>query len=180
MIPTVRPRRGAGPLAVMGLLFSGSLAMASDPPLSDQLVDLGKQALAQGRKADAAQFARQALRLDPQSDTAGRLLSDLGVTRVAMQEPGGGAPPPPPAPGIESPATAATIEAGAEAERVRTQQLSTDIRDRQQRARDLLNAGQPGPALDLLRLGINALQTAEGVPDEVRNQLRRELQTQIQ
>jgi hypothetical protein len=165
---------------MLGLLLGGSLSLASDPSLSDQLVDLGRQAIAQGRKPEAASFAQQALRLDPQNEAAGRMLSDLGVTRVAMQEPGGSAAPPPPAPGDDQPETSATIEAGAQAERVRTQQLTNDIRDRQERARQLLNQGQATAALDLLRLGINALGTSEGVPDEVRNQLRRELQTQIQ
>jgi tetratricopeptide (TPR) repeat protein len=160
-------------------MTAGGAVAADETPLSQQLIGLGREALAQGDPGQAAGFLRKALELDPANQAARDLLGDAAVVRVARQE-----NPPPPQPGTgaaatEQPETSATLEAQAQAERVEVQRLTNDIRERQQRARDYLNAGDAQSALNVLRLGVNSLQTAEGVPDAVRRQLTRELQAQI-
>src|SRR5262245_52510679 len=126
---TARFLKGAGPLALGGLLLTGAAAVADEPSLPAQLVGLGAQALQQGRTTDAAAFYRKALALDPLNAEARKALSNSALVRVAFQQldsfPGsptppaeaGQAPPPPPpepAPDVEEPATsgppAATLE----------------------------------------------------------------------
>src|SRR5918997_1280354 len=69
-------RRGAGP------------GGGGPPPLSRQLSELGRQALAQGEAAQARTFFRKALELDPNNAEASRALSRQGgVVRVALQDP---------------------------------------------------------------------------------------------
>jgi MoCo/4Fe-4S cofactor protein with predicted Tat translocation signal len=216
-------------LALAGLILCGATASADEPaPLSDQLLGLGRQALAQGHRTEAASFLSKALEIDPTNSRARQLLADSGLLRVALQDPGAGTPPPPapgvatdatlppPAPGVpvdgtavqpgtvvtpgsvvnpapmpgvidggvvapaESPAQGATLEQASELDRVLAQQLTTDIRERQQRARNLLNDRQPQSALTQLRLAQNAIQAAQDVPENVRKQLSREVQAQIQ
>ena len=67
MSRTARLCKGAGSLALGGsLLLSGVVARAAEPPpLSRQLSELGRQALAQGQTAQARTFFRKALQLDP-------------------------------------------------------------------------------------------------------------------
>ncbi len=88
-----------------GVLLSGVSAFGADePPLSNQLTDLGRQALAQGASAMAETFFKKALELDPGNTQAARGLKDAeraggGIVRVAMQdaaqEPKPAAPPAP-------------------------------------------------------------------------------------
>jgi hypothetical protein len=196
MSRTARLWIGAGPLSLGGLLLSGALAVASDPPpLADQLSDLGRQALEQGREAQAVTFYRRALKLDPNHAEAKKAL-DGRLLRVAMQDPKPEEPapapapadntPPAPAPGAveDQPATAvpprATIEGAQERERVMLQRLQADVRERQQRARQELATGNAEAALNLLRLAQNAVAADDQVPETVRAQLNRELQAQIQ
>ena len=90
MSRTARLWKGAGSLTLGGLLLSG-VARADDAPpsLADQLVTLGQQAKAQGKKADAAKFFAQALKLDPKSDEAKRGLDGTRSVRLAgRQDPG--------------------------------------------------------------------------------------------
>ncbi|HEU5117255.1 MAG TPA: hypothetical protein VFT74_11370, partial [Isosphaeraceae bacterium] len=137
--------------------------------------------LAQGQKVDAAGFFRKAVELDPANEEAQSALNDQALIRVARQTPADVPPPPePPAEPVANAPSSATLEQAAELERVLTQQLTTDIRERQQRARDLVNQGQTESAINLLRLGQQAIRTSEGVPETVRNQLDREIQVQIQ
>src|SRR3954471_22416963 len=96
MSRTARLWKGAGPLAVGGLLLSGVLVRAAEPPpLSQQLSDLGRQALARGAKAQAQTFFRKALELDPANNAARQGLDRAvppKIRRVALQAP---ATPPP-------------------------------------------------------------------------------------
>ena len=96
--------------------------------------------------------------------------------------------PPPPTPGEPAPAepeadttrdAQATLEAAAELENVLRQQLTTDIRQRIQRARDLVAQGQPEAALSTLRLAQSVVRSADQVSEGVRTSLDRELQTHI-
>src|SRR3954447_24786536 len=101
MSQTARLWKGAGPVVLGGLLLSGALVRAAEPPpLSQQLSDLGRQALARGEMAQAQTFFRKALELDP-ANTAARQGLDRAVPpkirRVALQAPA--TPPPPPEPG---------------------------------------------------------------------------------
>ncbi len=184
MTLSARPWRVAVVPAFTSLVLGGTLALAdAPPPLSQQLTDLGRQALAQGQKADAAGFFRKALELDPGNQAARAGLNDQALVRVALQDTAEIPPAPEPAPEAESPSTpptAATLEQAAEVERVLTQQLTTDIRERQQRARDLVNSGNSDSAINLLRLGQQAIRSSESVPQAVRDQLDREVQVQIQ
>ena len=85
--------RGAGFLMLGGVLLSGVSAFGADePPLSNQLTDLGRQALAQGSNKAAKNFFEKALTLDPSNPAATRGLKDAeraerGVIKVAFQDP---------------------------------------------------------------------------------------------
>jgi tetratricopeptide (TPR) repeat protein len=119
MTRTARLWKGAGPLAVGGLLLSGALVRGAEPPpLSQQLSDLGRQSLARGETAQAQTFFRKALELDPANASARQGLKravPASIRRVALQEaappaaePPAPAPEPAPAPAPEpAPAPAA-------------------------------------------------------------------------
>ena len=121
MSRTARLWRGAGFLMLGGLLLPGVPALADDdPPLSQQLTELGRQALDQGAAPTAQTFFQKALKLDPNNKLAAQGLEETkqrqkSVVRVAaMQDPVERkrrrprlAPPPPrarPAPAATQPA----------------------------------------------------------------------------
>ena len=93
MYQAARVWRCAGFLMLGGVLLSGISAFGADePPLSDQLTDLGRQALSQGASATAQTFFEKALALDPSNAGAARGLKEIersqrGVVRVAYQDP---------------------------------------------------------------------------------------------
>jgi tetratricopeptide (TPR) repeat protein len=180
MCRTSRLWKGVGPLALGSLLLAGAVARADDPPpLPDQLAGLGQQALDQGRAADAANFFRRALKLDPNHAAARRALEGP-LARLARQDPAD-APPPaaaPAAPAAEEPPAAEGAQ--AERQRVLTQRQVVNTRERMQRARELLASGQPEAALNHLRLAQNAVQSDDQIPESVRAELSRELAAQIQ
>ncbi len=92
MYQAARLWRYAGFLMLGGVLLSGISAFGADePPLSDQLTDLGRQALSQGASATAQTFFEKALKLDPSNSGAARGLKDAerskkGIVRVAFQD----------------------------------------------------------------------------------------------
>ena len=110
MSRTARLWRGAGFLMLGSLLLSGVTAFADDdPPLSQQLTDLGRQALAQGAATTAETFFQRALKLDPNNKLAAQGLEQSkqrqnAVVRVGMQDPADAQTPPAtpaaPAPGL--------------------------------------------------------------------------------
>src|SRR4051795_10878090 len=113
MSRTARLWKGAGLLTLGGALLSGVVARGDDgPPLAVQLIDLGRQAQAQGAGAMAQTFYQKALQLDPNNAAAIRGLKDLkaskdSLKKVAFQEPPAAQPavpaapaPQPPAPGV--------------------------------------------------------------------------------
>ncbi|HZW33699.1 MAG TPA: hypothetical protein VFF52_23460, partial [Isosphaeraceae bacterium] len=74
---TARLSRGAGLLILGGAVLSGASALGGDePPLSKQLTDLGRQALAQGAAPTAQTFFQKALQLDPTNQDAARGLAE--------------------------------------------------------------------------------------------------------
>src|SRR4051812_19721762 len=90
MSRTARLWKGAGPLTLGGLILSGAVAIAGEPPappLADQLVTLANQAKTQGRKADAARFFAEALKRDPNNLDARRGLDGSRTIRLARQDP---------------------------------------------------------------------------------------------
>jgi hypothetical protein len=95
MSRTARLWEGAGALTLGGLLLCGVLVRGAEPPpLSQQLADLGEQALAHGEVAQAQTFFRKALELDPGNSAArqgAERAARIPVRRVALQDP---APPP--------------------------------------------------------------------------------------
>lgn len=113
MSRTSRVWKGIGPWTLAGLLLSaGVAAHAADPsPLSQQLVNLGRQAAAQGRTEDARNFYRNALKLDPANVQARTALGKSWNVRVVARQdpPAGVAAPATPAPPAElaAPATPA-------------------------------------------------------------------------
>ena len=145
MSRTERLSRGAGFLMLGGVLLSGVSAFGADePPLSNQLTELGRQALAQGSSKAAKGFFEKALTLDPSNPAAARGLKDADraerdVVKVAFQDakpdqaPAAAAPatPPPPAPATDR----ATIEQSEAAENIARQQLTNDVEQRVQTAR---------------------------------------------
>jgi hypothetical protein len=207
MSRTARLGKGVGPLVLGGLLLSGVVARGADPPpLSQQLADLGRQALAQGETVHARTFFQKAVQLDPNNAEARRALGRLGVVRrVALQDPAAapttapaipevtpppgtpaadtieaaaGVPAAPPAAPVERQAQA-TLENAQESENIQRQQLTNDVRQRIQAARDLINGGQPEAALNALRLAQTVVRSAETVDEATRNALDRELQANI-
>jgi tetratricopeptide (TPR) repeat protein len=175
-----------------GLLLSGGESRGAEPaPISEQLLGLGRQAAAAGRADEARAFYRKALELDPGSAEARRALdAGPGPRRVALQDRATApltspaeteAPPPdvstsvPDAPGTPG---AASLERATELEQVLTQQLTADIRDRIQRARTLMNQGQPDAALETLRLAIAAIDASDQVPAATRDTLRRQVRAE--
>ena len=89
MSRTARLWKGAGSLALGGLLLSGVVARGAEPPpLSRQLTDLGRQAMSQGETAHARTFFQKAVQLDPNNVERVAALGRLGgVRRVALQVP---------------------------------------------------------------------------------------------
>ena len=87
---------------------TGSATRADDnPPLADQLTDLGRQALAQGAGGMAGSFFQKALQLDPGNAEATKGLAEAKaagdrLVKVALQDaaadPAAPTPTPPPAP----------------------------------------------------------------------------------
>src|SRR6516165_5183773 len=196
---SARLSQGAGLLILGGILLSGGLALGADePPLSKQLTDLGRQALAQGAAPTAQTFFQKALQLDPTNQDAARGLAESkkrgrdSVVRVALQEPGEAqappagamAPPAPPAPAPpDQPApaadTRATLEQHEAAEHLVRQQLTNDVEQRLQAARELMTAGQPEAALNALRLAQNVVRSATNVSEADRLRLDRRVQAQF-
>jgi hypothetical protein len=172
-----------------GALLCGARAAGADEPsLSNQLADLGRQALLQGAKETAAGFFKKALELDPTSAAAARGLRaterrGTGVVRIAMQEPKAEQPaaaapaetPPVPPP----PDARATLEQSTAADTVARQQLTNDIEERVRNAQALLRQGQAEAALSALRLAQNVVRSATNVSDDVRNNLDRRIQAQL-
>src|SRR5208337_918876 len=176
MSRTARLWKGAGLLALGGVLLSGVVALGDDgPPLASQLNDLGRQALAQGATAMAQTFFQKALTLDPGNADATRGLKDTkaaqdSVVRVAFQDPAPAQPPaapttPPPAAAVTAPAAGvpapaaatadqpatgagahATLEESDREDNIARQQLTSDVEQRLQAARSLVGSGQPEAA----------------------------------
>ena len=181
MSRTARLWKGVGTWALGGLLLSGSLVLADDPPpLSDQLVELGRQAIAQGRPADARMFLQKALSLDPNNVEAKRALKDHSVrlaSRIQDPAPDQDKDKDKDAPAADRPK--ATIDQVAAEERVKEQQLNAYVADRLARAGDLLNSGQPEEALTQLRLTLEQVRS-EQVREELKNTLARQISARIQ
>jgi tetratricopeptide (TPR) repeat protein len=180
--------RGAGFLILGGALLSGVSAIgAEDPSLSKQLADLGRQALAQGAAPTARTFFQKALLLDPNNRAAARGLEQTRpagdtVIRVAMQDPAAPAPAQPGAnpPPANAPAdTQATLEQDEAREVLSRQQLTNDVEQRLQAARERTNSGQPEMALEALRIALSLVRSNSNVPDVDRQKLERRIQAQM-
>ena len=195
MSRTARLWKGAGLLTLGGVLLSGvAVRGQEDPPLATQLSDLGRQALAQGAAGMARSFFQRALQLDPGNTEAKRGLEESKAAqdrllRIALQEPET-APAEPaveprplpsgePTPPVPPPPARATLEESEREETIARQQLTNDIEQRLQAARNLVAAGQPEAALTNLRLAQNLVRSATNVPERVRNELDRRIQAQI-
>jgi tetratricopeptide (TPR) repeat protein len=183
MPPTARSWRGTGLVTLLSLLLFGvSTSGAEDLSLSKQLTELGRQARAQGSVPTARTFYQKALQLDPTNQVAARALAELkpageSVVRVAMQD-----PPARPAdqPAAGTPAdTQATLEQTQAAENLARQQLTNDVEQRLQRARELTDTRQPEAALNLLRLTQNVVRSAASVPEADRLKLERRINAQL-
>ncbi len=179
MSGTARHWKGVGILAVGGLLLCGALVRAADPPpLSEQLLELGRQAVAQGRPVEARAFFQKALLLDPKNAEAERALQDRPVRLASrLQDPAPAQDKDAPAPAADRPK--ATIDAVEAEERVKEQQLNAYVADRIGRARELLAANQPDEAITSLRLTLEQVRS-EQVREELKNNLGRQISTEIQ
>jgi hypothetical protein len=177
-----------------GVLLPGISARAADaPPLSQQLTDLGNQAMAQGANALARQFYQKAVQLDPADLTAARGLEKINklsesMQRVAFQEPAPDpearetATPPAPAPDPANPVPLgpkATLEQIQAAENLAREQLGKEVNDRLSIAEQLLRTGQPEAARQTLRLLQNVIRSAANVTESVRGDLDRRVQDQM-
>jgi hypothetical protein len=159
-----------------GLLLAGAMARGeSPPPLADQLLDLGRQASAQGATAQAETFYRKVLTLDPGNAHARRALDRLPrVQRVALEKPVDDGVAEDPQAEVR-----ATIENAAAAEGLLRQQFTADLNQRLQAARTLLNERRPEAALDALRLAQTVIRSAAQVDEATRDALDRQVQAQI-
>ena len=169
-------------LAVLGF-SSGTVAVsiADDARISEQLINLGRQAQAQGYTADARNFYTQALKLDPNSSEAKAGISEIGEVRQvafrAQQEP-------PAAAAANANANAqqpraATLESMKQIEAVANQQFAAEVRMKQQAARNLLNQNNPEAALNELHQAMNMVVSAPDVSEDVKAKLKRELEASI-
>ncbi len=186
MSRTARFWKGVGLLTLGALALPGVAARAdTDTPLSQQLTIAGRQALAQGRTAEARAILENALRLDPKNGEARAALDKAGAVRlVAFQDPA----PPAPAPGVvptDVPSVVppagpqATISEQARLERVRQQEFASAIAARLQRARDLTNQGRPEEALSELRTTLNAVTSADQISDADRRRIENQVRAAI-
>jgi tetratricopeptide (TPR) repeat protein len=184
MSRTARLWKGAGPLALGGLLLSSAATLAGDPPsLSDQLTELGRQAQAQGRAGDALGFYRKAIELDPKNEGARSALADKAIIRVARQDDkdkpkpdGAPATEAPPAPEPPAPAPPGNLtERANQIESVMTQQLISGVGERRQKATEALNADDPDLALEVLRQAQEAVRSEVDVPQRIRDGLSRQI-----
>ncbi|MBI1324987.1 hypothetical protein GC170_17630 [bacterium] len=171
----------------LALAFAGmswglvDIAIAESIPLPDQLVNLGRQAQSQGQSADARKFFDQALKLDPSNAKARQGIDQIGDVRQVAMRPMQD----PPAPAEEQPPVVAgenktaTLENIAQMESVRNQQFAAEIRQKQQAARNYLNANNPDAALNALRQAQNMVRSATDVPEATRVRLDREIQASL-
>jgi hypothetical protein len=183
MLNRTRKTMSKKALALTLLGFSGgflSLSIADDARISEQLINLGRQAQAQGYPADARNFYTQALKVDPASADAKAGIAQLGEVRQvafrAQQE-----APAAPAPGqanAEQP-RAATIENLKQIEAVANQQFAAEVRMKQQAARNLLNQNNAEAALNELHQALNMVRSAPDVTADVKAKLEREIQASI-
>ncbi len=171
----------------LALAFAGmswgfvDFAIADSMPLSDQLVNLGRQAQSQGQSVEARRFFDQALKLDPSNTKARQGIDQLGDVRQVAMRPMQD----PPAPAEEQPPAAAgenktaTLENVAQMESVRNQQFAAEIRQKQQAARNYLNGNNPDAALNALRQAQNMVRSATDIPEATRVRLDREIQASL-
>ncbi len=192
MSRTARLWKGIGSLTLGGILLSGGIAAgaADSPSLSQQLVDLGRQAAARGKVDDARTFYQNALRLDPSNPAAKAALGRLSnVRRIAFQDPALTPPAPAPAPApatesaVEAPApgapVASPLERQAQLANVQREAFVTEVRQRMQAARDLTNARNPEAALAALRDALTVVQSADNIPEDSRRRLENEVRNAI-
>jgi hypothetical protein len=170
---TTRFWKGVGPLALGGLIFCGGVANGDDTDLSKQLSAAGRQALAQGRPDEGRSLLRNALRLDPNNAEARVALEKSGPVRLASYQDPVATPPVPPTPG------GATLAEQTRIANVRRQEFTNAVRQRLQRAHDLTSSGRPEEALSELRTTLNAVQSADQVPDSEKSTLERQVRSAI-
>ena len=178
MSRTSRLWKGVGPLTLGGILLSGGIAARGDEVDSkaEQLVKLGRQAVAQGKADDARTFFLNALKQEPRNAQAKAGLAQLPTVRLAsyLQDP---APAPaPPIPGVPD---QTPLERQAQLADVQRQAFVTDIRQRLQNARDLTNGRNPEGALASLRDALTVVQAADNVPEDSRRRLENEVRNAI-
>jgi tetratricopeptide (TPR) repeat protein len=176
----------AGLFFGLALAWPSARAESPTPSLPWQLVDLGRQALAQGAAPTAQTFFKKALQLDPTNKAAARGLEESkraagAIIRVALQGPADAQAPA--ASPLNQPATLpdtrATLEQSEAAENLTRQQLTNDVEQRLQAANELMRMGQPEAALNALRLTLNVVRSATNVPEADRLRLDRRIQSQL-
>ncbi|HEY2154512.1 MAG TPA: hypothetical protein VGH33_02710, partial [Isosphaeraceae bacterium] len=157
-----------------GLVMAWPARAETPPPLSSQLTDLGRQALAVGSERDAERFFRKAVELDPGNVEARRALD--GVVKVhraslrVAQDPDAR---------VRAEPGQATLAEQARLDSVKRQEFSTSVGQRLQRARELTNMGRPEEALSELRTALNAVLSAEQVGEAERRRLENQVRAQI-
>jgi hypothetical protein len=188
MSGTSRPWRGAGLLLLGGALLTGARVFGADePPMSNQLADLGQQALAQGATRAAEKFFKGSLELDPANQAATDGLKEVKradeVLLVAMQEPKKDEKPA--APADDAPPQApkddakATLERTQAAENITRQELTDNVEQRLKTAQALMSQNQPEASMNALRLALNVIRSATDVSDDVRKKLETRVQAQL-
>jgi hypothetical protein len=163
----------AGLLSGLVLGHPAARAETPPPPLSLQLTDLGRQALAAGSERDAERFFRKAVELDPANAEARAGLEKTAGVRLASSQ----------GPSQVNPLTAqpgqATLGEQTRLENVRRQEFSTSVGERLKRARALTISGHPDEALSELRTTLNAVQSADQIPESDRRRLESQVRSLI-
>jgi hypothetical protein len=169
MLRTTWLWKGVGPLALGGLVLACAAARADDaPPLSRQQA---RTTLASGGLIALVAFQPPA--------------APPVAPPPAPDAPPVTAPAPAPAPDAAPPAAPAareakaTLEDAARLETIKRQQLTDDIGQRLQQARQLLSSGQPEAALNALRLAQNVVRSDAQVDQAARDTLDRQIQAQL-
>ncbi len=208
MSRTSRLWKGLGPLMLGGLLLSGGIAAHADAPtLPKQLVELGRQAAAQGNAEQAKSFYRNALKLDPSNKEANEGMARLGIVRrvsfnyqdppTDMAAPAPGTAPASPSPADMAPSISdgaaipitpgnpagvpelSPLDRQAQLNTVAREAFVTDVRQRLQAARNMSNAGNPDAALAGLRNVLTIVQSGTALPEDTRRRLENEVRNTI-
>ena len=165
-------------------------ALALDPGNADATRGLKDTKAEQDRVVHVA-FQEPAPAQPPAGPTTPPPAPGVTAPAASAPAPAGNGQPIPGIPIVPAPAAAsadqpqtsagphATLEESDREDNIARQQLTSDVEQRLQAARNLVASGQPAAALTNLRLAQNYVRSATNVPESVRSALDKRIQAQI-